>query len=301
MQFLHREDVSFLTHLSSATFSHLILLHLLSTHNPHLAFFPWASLSVSQSAHSSEKGGEVNSLSLDLINNVTQKLTEWVWMAATGVKCPKYFLNYSHRYCPPLPTYCPPSLQHDLFNLGDRFLSDPVLCLFRVCCYLTEFFSCFLCITPGVIAEQEKCFLVKEPCNRITLHMCFSVERVCVCACAVGCSAQRLHTHANKAMLVTCIWRPGLCETCSCLHVDILRIHAWPCLQMFGFPVANWCTHSTGCWVLQFTAGDYREGLRRALLCCNWAAHGRGLVGCEGEWRFPVLPMLLGVKSSVKY
>lgn len=60
----------------------------------HPAFFPRASLSVSESADAMEKRGEVNSLSPCLINNVTQRLTEWVWMAAAGIKWLEYFLHH---------------------------------------------------------------------------------------------------------------------------------------------------------------------------------------------------------------
>lgn len=59
---------------------------------------PWASLSVSQTAM--EKRREVNSLSSRLVNNVTQRLTEWVWMAAAGRNWLEYFLNYRRHRCP---------------------------------------------------------------------------------------------------------------------------------------------------------------------------------------------------------
>lgn len=60
------------------------------------------------------KRGEVNSLSSCFINNVTQRLTEWLWMVA-GRKRPECLLHHHFILTP-----CP-----DLFNLGDKFSSDP--------------------------------------------------------------------------------------------------------------------------------------------------------------------------------
>lgn len=72
---------------------HFFLVLLLSCTLP-----PWASLSVSQTAM--EKRREVNSLSPRLVNNVTRRLTEWVWMASAGRNWLEYFLNYRRHRCP---------------------------------------------------------------------------------------------------------------------------------------------------------------------------------------------------------
>lgn len=77
----------------------------------HLAFFPQASLS--ESADATEKRAEVNSLSLCLINNVSQRLTEPVWMA-DGIIWPEPFLY----------DCCTFASWRDLFNLGDKLLFD---------------------------------------------------------------------------------------------------------------------------------------------------------------------------------
>lgn len=90
----HSSSLSFSSSLSpalSATFSLPLSSYTYSL--SHLAFSPRASLSVSESADAMEKRGEVNSLSPCLINNVTQRLTEWVWMAAARMKWLEYFLH----------------------------------------------------------------------------------------------------------------------------------------------------------------------------------------------------------------
>ena len=97
---------------------------------------------------------------------------------------------------------CPLSFQLDLFNLGDKYLSDLVLRLLSVYCSLMEFFSVFPCVTAGVLAEQESVFLSKNHVIALP-STCVSAQKVCVC---VGCSAVRLDAHAqNKAMRFTCV------------------------------------------------------------------------------------------------
>lgn len=154
------ENFNKMFHPSSSSFPLPLLYHfqplppLLCTLS-HLAFFPRASLSVSESADAMEKRGEVNSLSPCLINNVTQRLTEWVWMAAAGIKWLEYFL---HHQPPPSPST--PRL--DLFNLGDKYLSD-LAAVFPPCLLL--FWGVFLLlplVTAGVLAEQGSVFLSKS-------------------------------------------------------------------------------------------------------------------------------------------
>lgn len=86
-------------HLSSlsCSFCHFpslfLLLHVLS---PILHFSSEASMSVLQSADAMEKRGEVNSLSPCFINNVTERLTEYFWMAVAGIKWLEYVFNHPH-------------------------------------------------------------------------------------------------------------------------------------------------------------------------------------------------------------
>lgn len=65
-----------------------------------------------------------NSLSPCLINNLTLRLTEWAWMVAAGIKWLEYFLNHHHHH-----NYSPPIPQLDLFNLGDKYMSDLAACV----------------------------------------------------------------------------------------------------------------------------------------------------------------------------
>lgn len=74
----------------------------------------------------------------------------------------------------------------------------------------------------------------------------------------------------------------------------MLRVHAWRCLQMFVFPGARWCTHSTGFWVLQFTAGCCSEGSGE--LCCAVTEQlmGGDWWGTRGSGDFLCCPCCLG-------
>lgn len=138
----------------------------------HLAFSPRASLSVSESADATEKRGEVNSLSPCFINNVTQRLTEWVWMAA-GIKRPEYF--------PPNPSTLAP--QPDLFKLGDKFSSD--LAAVFIFCLLTSR-GLFLLLVPHLccsfLAELGSIFLSKSHVIALP-STCVLVYKISVCVC----------------------------------------------------------------------------------------------------------------------
>lgn len=143
-------SLAFSLTLSPLSLSPFLPSHILSTPNLHSS--PRASLSVSESADAMAKRGEVNSLSPCLINNMTQRLTEWVWMAAAGIKWLEYFLHHHYLLTPQL----------DLFNLGDKYLSD-LAAVFPFCLLLFRgVFLLLHCVTAGVLAEQGNVFLSKS-------------------------------------------------------------------------------------------------------------------------------------------
>lgn len=121
----------------------------------------------------------------------------------------------------------------------------------------------------------RKCFLVKEPCNRITLHMCFGLESQSVCV-HVLCGLLRefhcsriTHTytytqrHSSALYFWTCVWSSYgesayVLTFCAYTHEHVCKCL---CLQM------PWGAHAPlGFWALQSTASCYSEGPGE--LCC---------------------------------
>lgn len=157
-----------------------------------------------------------------------------------------------------------------LLNLGDKLVSD-LAAVFTVCLSMLRrvFSSFFSCVSAGRFSWARKCFLVKEPCNRITLHMCFGLENQSVCVCCVGCcrnfTAVRLHTHThrNAAYLHVGLKRlEWACKVrvCSFLQVDFfflacMQEHVCKCLCL-PMPCGR-CTRSFEIWGLQSNASCY--------------------------------------------
>lgn len=225
---------------------------------------PPTSLSVSQTAV--EKRVEVNRLSPRLVNNVTQRLAEWVWVAAAGIKCLEYFLNYRRRRCP-LP------LQLDLCNLGDKFLSDLVPCSCSARCCSGECFSFFSRVTAGILAEQGSVFLSKSHVIELpstwvsqTRACVWALRRLLLLLLLQAISMQRDYTVAHRCT--------------SALYIRVKQLHVHARAHVLTFRA---CTHELVCkclcslmprgahaplgiWALQSTASCYSEGPRRALL-----------------------------------
>lgn len=196
----------------------------------HLAFFPRASLSVSQSTDATEKRVEVNSLSPCLINNVTPRLTEWVWMAAAGMKWLEYFLNYQHRRRRP-----PRSAAWLVWSRWQILVWPCAVFLFCLFPFGRVSLPLFLrhCWR---FSWARKCFLVKEPCNRITLRMCFGVESACVLRRLLREFQCRQIT--DTAMHFTCVLSSsGMWNACvlTCWH----SVHT--CMNMSASVCVYWC------------------------------------------------------------
>lgn len=128
-----------------------------------------------------------------------------------------------------------------------------------------------------------------------------------MCACAVqsaaGISVQWDYRHSNalhRCVFKQLVWvvhvKRVCAHTCALTFCAYTHEHVCKCLCL----LMPWGAHAllgSECYspLLGATARP-----RRFSLLCNWAAHRRAVVEAWG-WRFPVLPMLLGVNTGVKH
>lgn len=193
------------------------------------------------------KRGEVNSLSSCFINNVTQRLTEWLWMAAER-KRPECLLHHHFILTPRL----------DLFNLGDKFSSDPaaefIFCLLTfwgeffifspplfppcVSCYvLAELGSVFLSKS-HVIALPSTCVLVYE--IKVCVRACVQNRQECRCS---GITCTHAALQCTTSTRVWSSWSGNVKR--ARFRVDFfspfffLCTHAGTCPQVFVFTNAT--------------------------------------------------------------
>lgn len=181
---------------------------------------------------------EVNSLSPRLINNMTQKLTEWVWMVAKkeGDTLTSTTTTASTATAV-VAAAVPFSLQLDLCNLGDKILVWPCAVSLFCLLFFNGVFLLLLVRHRWCNSWARKCFLVKEPCNRITLHVFQCRTCVHVRRWLSGWRRLRdLHTltQTKQCLFQTCVSsvRGYVKRIHACVGMFFPRVHTWPCRRV---------------------------------------------------------------------